>query len=174
MSPKVKLFVAILSQPQVDHQETSALLAEVFGSVDFHGPKRPFDCTNYYQEEMGAGLVRSIISFTGPHHADILPEAKRACVEIERGSAVDSASGVRKRVINLDIGYLDHHKVVLASTKAAGHKIYLAEGIYADLSLRYSRKGFEPLPWTFPDLADGRYGEEFIEIRNNFLAKRTA
>ncbi len=172
--PKIKLFVAILAQPQIDHSETAAILAEVFGSIDYAGPKKLFDCTNYYEDEMGPGLLRSIISFTGPHYADILPEAKRACIEIERGCAVDSGGGELKRVINLDIGYLDHHKVVLASAKGAGHKIYLADGIYADISLRYSRRGFEPLPWSFPDLADGRYNDDFFAIRRILMGRSTS
>jgi hypothetical protein len=170
-SPKIKLFVAILTRPEVVHSETAGILAEVFGSLDYSGPRRLFDCTDYYEQEMGPGLLRSIISFTGPHYADILPEAKRACIEIERGCAIDNGSGELKRVVNLDIGYLDHHKVVLASAKGAGHKIYLADGIYADLSLRYSRRGFEPLPWSFPDLADGRYNDDFREIRRIFMGR---
>jgi hypothetical protein len=174
--PRIKLFVAILAQPTVDPTHTTSLLAEVFGSVDYVGPQRSFDCTQYYEDEMGSGLVRWFISFTGPHYADILPGAKRACIELERGYAVSTGSDAEggssaKRTINLDIGYLDRHKVVLASTKEAGHKIYLDNGIYADLVTRYTHKNWQPLPWCFPDFAEGRYNEELLEIRSIFMQR---
>ncbi|MFN4896402.1 MAG: DUF4416 family protein [Pseudomonadota bacterium] len=189
-SPRIKLFIAILAQPSVDPQHTANLLAEVFGSFDYVGSQLPFNCTQYYQEEMGSDLVRWLISFTGPHYADILPGAKRACIELERGCAISSTEGASdgsaphgsditvaasansadyKRTINLDIGYLDRHKVVLASTKEAGHKIYLDDGIYADLVTRYSNKTWQSLPWCFPDIADGRYNRDLSAIRDIFM-----
>jgi len=159
-APPVKLFVAVLSQPQIGVSFTVQLLSEVFGSADFIGPQHPFDCTNYYEAEMGRDLKRFIVSCTGPHHADILVGAKLACIELEKGCAVDG-----RRTINLDCGYIDHHKIVLASTKAAGHKIYLDSGIYADIAARYTNGSYEPLPWSFPDFKDKRYGDEFKRIR---------
>jgi hypothetical protein len=113
---------------------------------------------------MGPDLMRYLVSFTGPHYADILPGAKRACIELERGCAITEGE-TQKRTINLDIGYIDHHKVVLASTKGAGHKVYLDDGIYADMVLRYANKSWQSLPWSFPDFADGRYNEELMAIR---------
>ncbi len=187
-APRIKLFVAILAQPNVDQKNTTQLLAEVFGSVDYVGPQRLFDCTDYYEKEMGPGLVRYLVSFTGPHFADILPGAKRACIALEQGCAIseqekgavgtqDKNQGqlvnrrkvdqhtVGRRTVNLNIGYIDHHKVVLASTKAAGHKVYLGDGIYADVALRFAHKVWQPLPWSFSDFTDGRYNEELTAIR---------
>ena len=165
-APIVKLIVAVLSKPEVDPNFVAELLAEVFGSVDFVGEPHPFDCTDYYQEEMGEDLLRYLISFSGPHHADILVSAKRACIALEQGLAVDS-----KRIANLDCGYLDHHKLVLASTKGAGQKIYLEDGIYADLVARYSNSRYEALPWGFPDFKDGRYAAELNQIRRLFKGR---
>jgi len=163
-APRIKLFVAILAQPSIDAAHTTQLLAEVFGSVDYVGPQRRFDCTRYYEPEMGPDLVRYLVSFTGPHYADILPGAKRACIELERGCAITEEDS-QKRTINLDIGYIDHHKVVLASTKGVGHKVYLDDGIYADIAVRYAHKTWQPLPWSFPDFADGRYNDELTAMR---------
>ena len=164
MNPKIKLIVAILAAPNPelnsDLAEVLHLLSEVFGSIDFVGSKHPFDCTNYYESEMGCNLTRTIASFTGPHPADLLPDAKLACIELEKGLAINSS-----RTVNLDVGYLDHHKVILASTKEAGHKIYLRDGIYADMVARYANKQFEALAWSFPDFKDGRYNEDLLSIR---------
>lgn len=166
MPPSIKLFIAVLAQPHVEPGYVAQLVSEVFGSVDFEGPPRPFDVTNYYEAEMGPGLVRSIISFSGPHHADIIVGAKLACMELEKGSALEG-----KRTINLDVGYLDHNKIVLASTKEAGQKIYLDSGIYADLVARYSRGEYRPFEWSFPDFKDGRYAPEFATLRTNLLRR---
>lgn len=159
-APHVKLFVAALYSPLVDLSSVAQMLSEVFGSVQHLGSPRSFDCTRYYEEEMGPDLSRVIIGFTGPHYADILVEAKRACVELEKGCAVSG-----KRTVNLDIGYLDHHKIVLASTKSAGHKLYLDYGIYADFIARYTSGSYVALPWSFPDFKDQRYEEDFKKLR---------
>lgn len=160
MAPHVKLFVLALFQPHVELSYITELLSEVFGSTDYVGSPQAFNCTTYYQDEMGKNLSRAVISFSGPHHADILVGAKKACIALETGSAVDG-----KRILNLDPGYIDHHKIVLTSTKAAGHKIYLDEGIYADLVARYSHGHYEAMPWGFPDFKDQRYADDFKQVR---------
>jgi hypothetical protein len=166
MPPLVKLFIAALSAPSVPLEYVAQLVSEVFGSVDFEGPPHPFDVTNYYEEEMGPGLVRSILGFTGPHPADILVGAKLACIELEKGSAIEG-----KRTINLDVGYLDHNKIVLASTKGTGQKLYLDSGIYADYVARYAHGAYNPFDWSFPDFKDGRYNQEFATLRSSLLAR---
>ena len=164
MVPNVKLFIAVLSAPSVSPEYVGQLTSEVFGSVEYCGAVIPFDVTSYYEEEMGTGLLRYILGFTGPHQADILVGAKLACIELERGSSVDA-----KRTINLDVGYLDHNKIVLASTKEAGQKIYLDSGIYADFVARYARGTYNPFDWSFPDFKDGRYNPDFIALRASLL-----
>jgi hypothetical protein len=96
-----------------------------------------------------------------------LAAAKIACIAIE-----SALSQYAKRRVNLDIGYLDHNKLVLASVKSAGQKIYLREGIYADLVARYAEGRYQPFPWTFPDFEDGRYDTELHTLRELYLRQR--
>lgn len=160
----VKFFVAILWADAVSLPATIERLVECFGATDFEGPDRAFDLTNYYEAEMGAKLLRRLVAFQSLRGPDELVRAKLTCNEIE-----DVLSGPQGRNVNLDIGYLDHNKIVLASAKGAGQKIYLSHGIYADLVARYADGRYQPFPWTFPDFKDGRYDADLDELRSGYL-----
>ena len=55
------------------------------------------------------------------------------------------------RRVNIDPGYIDAFKVVLASTKNAGQRIYLHSGIHAEATLMYFDGAFHGLAYTYPD-----------------------
>lgn len=160
----VKLLVGVLwSSPDVLPPTMAEVIAK-WGQIDFEGPDRPFDMTHYYDAEMGAGLQRRLISFETLIPPEHLRQAKLDCNEIERRLA-----GAAGRRVNLDIGYLDRSKVVLASVKYAGQKIHLGDGVYADLIARYHAGRYQPFEWTFPDFRDGRYDQELSTIRRTYL-----
>lgn len=92
---------------------------------------------------------------------------KLKLVEIEKRL---SKSG--KRRINLDPGYLDLHRVVLLSGKEGAQKIYLRNGVWADLVLLKDKGGYRDLPWTFPDLRNGRYNDFFMQVRAELKAEK--
>ena len=73
-----------------------------------------------------------------------------------------------RRTVNLDIGYLDIHKIVLASGKYDAQKVHLGRGVYADIVCRYSGGGFQPYEWTFPDFRERLYDADFREIRRRY------
>jgi hypothetical protein len=162
----VKYFVALLWVEQETVAEACARMSALWGTIDFEGPDRPFDLTDYYEKEMGAPLFRCLLSFEEVRGPDELAKAKLACIDIERTFA-----GPAGRRVNLDIGYLDHNKIVLASVKAAGQKIYLSEGIYADLVARYAHGRYQSFEWTFPDFKDGRYDPELATLRERYLSQ---
>jgi Domain of unknown function (DUF4416) len=164
MPDPVKFFVALLWADAAALPDALARLAERFGDIDFEGPDRAFDLTNYYETEMGANLHRRLIAYQTLRGPDELVRAKLSCNEIE--AALATTQGRR---VNLDVGYLDHNKIVLASLKAAGQKIYLSHGIYADLIARFAEGRYQPFAWTFPDFKDGRYDEELGELRTTYV-----
>ncbi|MBW1723631.1 MAG: DUF4416 family protein [Deltaproteobacteria bacterium] len=41
--------------------------------------------------------------------------------------------------------------MILASTKNFSHRIYLKDGIWAELTLSYANGTFVTHPWTYPD-----------------------
>lgn len=163
----VKFFVAILWADAAVLPTTYTCLAAHWGELDFAGPDRPFDLTSYYQTEMGPQLFRRLVAFAALRTPEEISQDKLTCNAIE-----DDLAGPTGRRVNLDIGYLDHNKIVLASAKGAGQKIYLAHGIYADLVARYARGRYQPFEWTFPDFKDGRYDEELAVLRQKYLQQR--
>jgi hypothetical protein len=140
-----------------------------FGSVDFRGPLLPFEVTDYYAPEFGATLFRAVLSFRGLHDPSRLGQWKREAVDLEGFWARDG-----RRTRNLDIGYMDPDKVVLGSYKRGPCKLYLGDGVYADLSLKYAKGEFTPFPWAFADLRDGRYGKSLMTIREKMKAEMRA
>jgi hypothetical protein len=53
--------------------------------------------------------------------------------------------------VNIDPGYIDAGKIVLASTKGAGHRIYLGSGIYSEITLLYHGGAFHSFVYTYAD-----------------------
>ena len=160
----VKLLIAALCSSRRALELAIERLQALRGAIDHQGPPRPFDLTHYYEEEMGNSLQRSILSFDKLFCAGELAAFKHQCVELER--SLGDGGG---RKANLDAGYLDHGKLVLASLKPAGQKIYLARGVYADLVARYKEGRYQPFEWTFPDFSAGVYDRELGEIRRRYL-----
>jgi len=160
----VKLIVALLWNGQEALAAALGELRQNWGDLDFQGPDHPFDATGYYEPEMGPGLQRRLLSFARLVSPGTLAAAKLACNGIE-----NRLTGARGRRVNLDVGYLDHNKLVLASVKPAGQKIYLSDGVYADLIARYKAGRYQPFEWTFPDFRDGRYDGELAAIRRTYI-----
>ena len=163
----VKLLVALLWADARSRDLALERLELRWGGIDFSGAARPFDVTDYYEKEMGPSLRRHLVSFSRMIPPESLPEVKLACNRIEERLARQG-----RRRVNLDAGYLDHSKVVLASLKFAGQKIHLGQGVYADLMSRYRKGRYRPLEWAFPDFRDGRYDRDLARIRELYMGQR--
>lgn len=156
----VKLFMAVLYNPEEDPAVFIPHLSRIFSPVDYRSPVYPFDHTHYYEEEMGSPLSRILLSFERLISPDSLAEIKHLTRVVE--SIYSHGSN---RNINLDPGYLDLDKVVLASAKYGRQKIPLKEGIYADPTLEFTRHVFRSFEWTFPDFSTGLYDADLMQIR---------
>jgi hypothetical protein len=73
------------------------------------------------------------------------------------------------RPLNLDPGYITPAKLLLASTKDHAHRIYLAEGIYAEITLMFRQRRWQPTEWTYPDYRRDDYQEFFSQCREWLL-----
>ena len=159
----VKLFVGVLSSiPQV-LPEVEVCLSGSFGAIDLRSSIYAFESTHYYDEEMGSPIRRCFFGFSELILPGRIAWAKLRTNELELEFA-DKGLGVR-RPVNLDPGYLELSKVVLASTKNFYHRLYLADGIYGEATLHYEAGAWRSFPWTFPDFRSGLYDGYFLELR---------
>jgi hypothetical protein len=163
----VKPFVAVLYSDKSLLERAVEMLVDQLGTVDYRSEPTPFTVTDYYQEEMGEFILRIFLSFQRLVDPGNLAKIKIMTNEIEDRLAVD---GLRK--VNLDCGYMDVCKVVLASGKYNGQKIYLGQGIYADPTLHYEKGHFTAYPWSFPDFKTGQYEKIFLRIRELYKEGR--
>jgi hypothetical protein len=99
---------------------------------------------------MGVGLLRRFVSFCQLVSPGNLAEIKLETQTVERRYRSSRPERTGRRV-NIDPGYLEAGKVVLASTKNAGHRIYLQSGIYGEATLLYYNGAFQACPHTYPD-----------------------
>ncbi len=142
-------------------------LAPVFGECDFVSDLLDFSHTTYYDQELGAPLKRRILAFRDLVPQERLAGLKLATVRIEQAHARPDGS----RQVNLDPGLLTQERLVLASSKNFPHRVYLGKGIYADLTLVYTRSGWSNQPWTFPDYATPQMHGLFEVLRQSYREK---
>jgi hypothetical protein len=99
---------------------------------------------------MGENLRRKFLAFTRLISPEDLVRIKLETNMLELSlSSAPSPSAPRR--VNLDPGYLDATKLVLASTKNQAHRLYLSQGIYAEVTLLYHHKAFHPFIYTYED-----------------------
>ena len=141
-----KLVIGLITTDGFSMDTLAKRLMERCGEIDMVSPWYDFSYTHYYEKEMGTLLKRRFIAFKPLIAQESLADIKIATIEIETAFS----AGYRRQV-NLDPGYLLLERFVLATGKNFSHRIYLKEGIYADLTLIYSKGAFQLLPWTYPD-----------------------
>ncbi|UCD15588.1 MAG: DUF4416 family protein [Candidatus Omnitrophota bacterium] len=158
---RVKVVTAFIYSREQVYNDTKKILQRKFGDVDFESAHLEFNFTNYYSQEMGERLFRRFISFKRLVSADALLKIKLFCINIEKKFAVKN-----KRKINIDPGYLNEAKLVLATTKDFYHRLYLGKGIYAEVTLYYRGRGFCDFATTYPDYRTPQYKKVFEAMRD--------
>lgn len=163
--PPVKLIMGLILAPGCPHARLWDTLRSHFGPIDFASELLPFDYTDYYRREMGSPLQRQFLSFERLIPPESLVPIKQTTNAIE----TEYADAMGHRRVNLDPGYVTLAKLVLASTKDHAHRIWLGGGIYAEMTLRYHNRSFQPWEWTYPDYRTSSYIQIFNHIRRLYL-----
>jgi len=168
----VKLIIGILTSVPDLFSETEKELTALFGSVDARSEVFPFGWTDYYEAEMGSPLYRRFLGFADLIEAPAVVDAKIAANKLETAMA-GKHPGVQ-RPVNLDPGYMEQSKIVLASTKNFFHRILVSRGIYAEVTLHYQGGRWKSFPWTFPDYGSEKYHPFFTALRENYRRQLNA
>ena len=164
---QVKLFCALLVAPIISVHAIETVLVQTYGAMVLRTTPTPFTHTTYYEREMGPDLTRLYIAFDPLISIATLAAVKHTTNRLE--AMWSTALGQRR--INVDPGYLDLAKVVLASTKDHSHRLYIGDGIFAEVTLRYQRHAFQPWEWTYPDYREPATLAFFHQLREIYKAQ---
>ncbi len=174
---RVLLLLAAFSRHAAAFAWTRNRIERDWGPIALESVPFPFVDTNYYEPTMGPGLLKQFFAFEQLIDPGTLPPIKRLTNAWEEEYAADckatsenatTAEVNEPRPHNLDPGYITLAKLVLASTKDHAHRIYLSEGTFAEVTLSYKHRAWQPHDWTFPDYRRAEYHEFFTRCRDWF------
>ena len=164
-SKPVKLVIGIFLKEKSLIVPVAKSLTKEFGPIDMVSRWFSFDFTTYYEKEMGAPLFRRMLVFEKLIEQGILAEIKIITNHLELKYSKNN-----KRMVNIDPGYMLRERFVLATGKNYTHRIYIGKGIYADLTLIYTKGRFQVLPWTYPDYAEEGMLVHLEQVRSKYVA----
>ena len=164
-----KLVVGIFLQDQQLLPAVVEPLQSAFGDIDMISAWMGFDFTDYYASEMGLPLYRRMLVFK-----PLIPQDALAAIKCRTNEIEGHFTEAGKRRINIDPGYMLQERFVLATGKNFTHRIYIGQGIYADLTLIFQKGEFKTLPWTYPDYAAAEMRAFLALVRQKYAADRLA
>ncbi|MGD9201025.1 MAG: DUF4416 family protein [Chitinispirillia bacterium] len=142
-----KLFLAVMFTEKTVYNRALEQFIKKYGAFENQfGPLNVSQFTKYYNKEMGQEIKKIYLTFKNTIERQNLPEIKIFTNDIE-SQFLDQ----NKRTVNMDPGYITNDKFVLASTKDFYHRIYLKDGIYAEVTLHYRTGKYRYFSWTYPD-----------------------
>ncbi len=139
---------------------TADRLRDAFGSIERESAIFDWTYTDYYRS-ISPNLAKCFFSFEGLFHPHGLADWKKQTGRFEAESGVQNTG----RRVNIDPGYLDGARLVLASLKDNAQRIYLRDDVYAEVTMCRRRTGWEKFFYTFPDFASGLYDAFFDAVR---------
>ena len=146
-------------------------IQNTWGGVALVSPDYSFQETDYYEAAMGRDLIKRF--YAVDHLADPAQLADWKLQSNRWEAAYAKMAAVEEsRPLNIDPGYLTLAKLVLATTKDHAHRIYLRDGIYAEVTLSYHQRRWRSHPWTFPDFRREDY-HSFLSQCRDYLRSLT-
>jgi len=163
----VKIFCGILYSNDAILEKGLKKLEDFFGRIDLKSEVFDFNFTDYYNREMGENLKKFFVSFENGMSLEDCYEWKLFSNRIEQQLSLSQEKP--SRLINIDPGYVDLSKIVLLTTKDYSHRIYIGNGIYAEVTLIWRNGRFNVLSWTYPDYRTEIALNFFTCVRNKLL-----
>jgi Domain of unknown function (DUF4416) len=158
------LMVAAISRSEAALEWAQERCVAHYGPAALASAAFDFSETDYYTRTMGVGLKKQFFAFEQLIDPGQLATIKR---ETNGWEAAYAALGrhAEPRPLNLDPGYITPAKLVLASTKDHAHRLYLRDGIYAEITLMYRQRQWQALEWTYPNYRRDDYQRFFTQCR---------
>lgn len=166
----VLLIIAAFSRHEAALDWGRRRASETFGPIALESPRFLFDATDYYEPTMGPSIQKCFWAFERPIDPAVLPDIKWQTNSWEAEYA-EEGGHAEPRPLNLDPGYLTPAKLVLASTKDHAHRLYLARGIFAEVTLYYKDRRWQHRDWTFADYRRADYQHFFMDCREYLRAR---
>lgn len=166
---KEKLIIGVIYHDKEVYNSAIERLCAEFGPIDLESERFSFsrEFSDYYDGELGGEGERVILSFRDTQDASRQAEIKTFTNALESEYTRDGG-----RLINLDPGFMNHGRLMLATTKETGFRIPLSLGIYTELTLFWARGGWQRFPWTYRDYQSERVQRFLTEVRKIYLAQR--
>jgi Domain of unknown function (DUF4416) len=161
------LVVAAFSRHEKALEWARERLQRDYGPLAGVSPSYFFHHTTYYRPTMGENLIKQLLAFEQLVALDQLSSIKLRTNQLEQ-ELISSGEYSEPRPLNLDPGLLTLGKFMLATTKDQAHRIYLRDGIYAEVTLRFQSGEYEPWPWTYADYREPAVRAALKDFRDYF------
>lgn len=162
--PLARQLVAIFSRHPGALDWVTHRITQQWGTIGLASPRFDHSETNYYESQMGRGLIKQFLVIDGWYDPARLPQSKLQSnaweEELSNGGEFPEV-----RPLNVDPGYMTLTKLVLASCKDRAHRIYMADGVYGEECLYYLDHGWRARPWTYPDYQRADFQAFFEQAR---------
>ena len=164
-----KLIMGFIYPTEEIYNNALAIMIERFGPVDFVSDEFSFskEFSGYYDEELGGEGLRRIVSFD-----TLVDPSLQADIKTFTNSVELLFSDDKGRKVNLDPGFMNHGRVMLATTKKTGFRVPLKDGIYTELTLFYARGAWQKFPWTYRDYQSELVQSFLTIVRKKYLNQR--
>ena len=166
----VKLIVGILAADEDCLAQAIQGISTELGPIDLASQVWPFTQTHYYDQEIGTHILRQFVSLDKLVHPGNLAQIKHQTNTLEQDMARELAYPT-PRPINLDPGYIEPSKLVLASTKNFSHRIYIGQNMFAEITLIFDKGQWCFTPYTYPDYQTPHYLTFFSQVRERIKAQ---
>ncbi len=162
----VLLIAAVASRyPVAIDSWTRDIASNAWGPIALESEMFDFNETHFYTDSMGENLKKKIFAFENlidpAGIADTKILSNRWELDFARQNDLPES-----RPLNVDPGYLTEAKLVLATTKDRDHRIYLRDGIFAEVTLHFTQGSWKNSRWTYPDYQRADYQQFFSQCRD--------
>ncbi len=164
----IKLIIGILAANHQCLHAAVEVIDDNFGRIDLVSDVWPFDKTDYYKDQTGPNILRQFVSTERLITPGKLAKIKHKTNKLEQKLATRLSLPL-PRPVNLDPGFIEPSKLVLASTKNYSHRMYIGGKMYAEVTLIFDKGCWCPLPYTYPDYKQQCYFDFFDKVRVRLL-----